>query len=81
MLLLDEATSSLDNQTQHAISENLRNLGMTRIVVAHRFSTIMKADQIYVMEKGRVAASGSFDELLATNTWFKHNYDLQERRK
>lgn len=77
MLLLDEATSSLDNQTQHTIAENLRNLGMTRIVIAHRFSTIMKADYIYVIEKGTITASGSFDELLATSAWFKHNHERQ----
>lgn len=77
MLLLDEATSSLDNQAQHAISENLKNLGVTRIVVAHRFSTIIKADQIYVIEKGKVTANGTFDELLIKSPWFKHNYDRQ----
>lgn len=79
ILLLDEATSSLDNQTQHQISENLKGLGMTRIVVAHRFSTIIKADQIYVMEKGRLTASGSFDTLLSQNAWFKRCYERQER--
>lgn len=77
IMLLDEATSSLDNQTQHAISENLKTLGMTRIVIAHRFSTILKADHIYVIEKGRITADGSFEELLNKNAWFKHNYERQ----
>ncbi|MEB3210909.1 MAG: NHLP bacteriocin export ABC transporter permease/ATPase subunit [Leptolyngbyaceae bacterium] len=63
ILLLDEATSALDNRTQAIVSESLDRMNVTRIVVAHRLSTIRNADRIYVLEAGRVVQSGSFDEL------------------
>ncbi|MGD1855950.1 MAG: NHLP bacteriocin export ABC transporter permease/ATPase subunit [Leptolyngbyaceae cyanobacterium] len=63
MLLLDEATSALDNKTQAIVSESLDRLNVTRIVVAHRLSTIRNADRIYVIKAGRVVQVGSFDEL------------------
>ena len=63
ILILDEATSALDNQTQKLIQENLNNLPMTRLVVAHRLSTIEQADCIYVMDKGELVDKGTFLEL------------------
>lgn len=63
ILLLDEATSALDNRTQAVVSESLDRMNVTRIVVAHRLSTIRNADRIYVLEAGRVVQSGSFDKL------------------
>jgi len=63
LLLLDEATSALDNRTQAVVSESLAGLSVTRIVIAHRLSTIRQADRIYVVEAGRVAQEGSFEEL------------------
>ncbi|MEM9149091.1 MAG: NHLP bacteriocin export ABC transporter permease/ATPase subunit [Cyanobacteria bacterium P01_F01_bin.3] len=63
ILLLDEATSALDNRTQAIVSESLDRLNVTRIVVAHRLSTIRNADRIYVIKSGRVVQQGSFDEL------------------
>lgn len=63
ILLLDEATSALDNRTQAIVSESLDSLNVTRIVVAHRLSTIRNADRIYVIKAGRVVQQGSFDEL------------------
>lgn len=65
ILLFDEATSALDNHTQAVVSESLDRLKVTRIVVAHRLSTIRNADRIYVLEKGRVVQQGSFEELAA----------------
>jgi ABC-type bacteriocin/lantibiotic exporter with double-glycine peptidase domain len=65
VLLLDEATSSLDATTERAVMDNLRELRSTRIVIAHRLSTIMRADQIVVMEDGRVVELGTHDALLA----------------
>lgn len=65
ILLLDEATSALDNRTQAIVSESLDALNVTRIVVAHRLSTIRNADRIYVIKSGRVVQQGSFDELAA----------------
>jgi NHLM bacteriocin system ABC transporter ATP-binding protein len=65
ILLLDEATSSLDNVAQRIITENLAELGMTRIVVAHRLSTMVGADRILVVDRGRVVEEGTYDELMA----------------
>jgi NHLM bacteriocin system ABC transporter ATP-binding protein len=64
ILLLDEATSALDNATQQAVSQGMRHLDATRIVVAHRLSTVQHADRIYVLDAGRVAEQGSYRELL-----------------
>lgn len=63
ILLFDEATSALDNRTQAIVSESLERLKVTRVVVAHRLSTIRNADQIYVLQNGRVVQQGNFEEL------------------
>ena len=65
LLLLDEATSALDNQTQAVVSESLERLQVTRIVIAHRLSTVRRADRIYVLAGGRISQEGGFDELAA----------------
>ena len=70
ILLLDEATSALDNRTQAIVSQSLNQLNVTRIVVAHRLSTIRNADRIYVIKSGRVVEQGSFDALAAQNGVF-----------
>lgn len=70
ILLLDEATSALDNQTQATVSASLERRKVTRIVIAHRLSTIRNADRIYVLDRGTVVESGSFDELLRNNRLF-----------
>ncbi|MEO8620012.1 MAG: NHLP bacteriocin export ABC transporter permease/ATPase subunit [bacterium] len=64
ILLFDEATSALDNRTQAIVSRSLEQLQATRIVVAHRLSTILKADRIYVIDKGTVVESGRYEELM-----------------
>ncbi|MER6951364.1 ATP-binding cassette domain-containing protein [Nonomuraea sp. NPDC000554] len=64
VLLLDEATSALDNLTQDLVAERVARLGVTRVVVAHRLSTIRCADRIAVVEAGRVTECGTYDELL-----------------
>ncbi len=64
VLLLDEATSSLDATTERTVMDHLRELRATRIVIAHRLSTIVRADQIIVMEDGRVVETGRHDELV-----------------
>jgi NHLM bacteriocin system ABC transporter ATP-binding protein len=64
ILLLDEATSALDNRTQAAVSQSLERLKATRIVVAHRLSTIRNADCIYVFDGGRVVQRGRYAELM-----------------
>ena len=65
ILLFDEATSALDNRTQAVVSASLDGLEATRIVVAHRMSTIQNADRIYVLDKGRVVQVGTYAELMA----------------
>ena len=64
IILLDEANSALDSKTERAVMENLRALRCTRIIIAHRLSTIVSADQIVVMDGGRVADIGPHEDLL-----------------
>jgi ATP-binding cassette subfamily C protein len=71
ILMLDEATNWLDNETQAAVLANLAGLTSTRIVVAHRVSTLRQADRIYVLDKGRIAQEGSFAELAETPGVFR----------
>ncbi|MEM9218221.1 MAG: NHLP bacteriocin export ABC transporter permease/ATPase subunit [Cyanobacteria bacterium P01_F01_bin.150] len=63
ILYLDEATSALDNRTQAIVTESLDRMNVTRVVVAHRLSTIRNADRIYVLEAGRVVQEGSYEAL------------------
>jgi len=65
VLLFDEATSALDNVTQAVVAESLAELFVTRIVIAHRLSTVRNADRIYYLERGRILESGTFDELMS----------------
>lgn len=64
IILFDEATSALDNRTQKIVTESLDRMNATRIVIAHRFSTIEHADRVYVIEAGKVAEWGSPADLL-----------------
>lgn len=64
ILLFDEATSALDNRTQELVSNSLDSLSITRLVVAHRLSTVRNADRIYVLENGRIVETGSYTELM-----------------
>ena len=66
ILIFDEATSALDNRTQASL--NKRNV--TRIVVAHRLSTIEDCDRVIVLDKGKIVENGTFDELVALNGIF-----------
>ncbi|TPQ22723.1 NHLP bacteriocin export ABC transporter permease/ATPase subunit [Streptomyces sporangiiformans] len=65
ILFFDEATSALDNETQRTVIESTRALNATRVVIAHRLSTVMDADRVIVMESGRVAQQGPPATLLA----------------
>jgi ATP-binding cassette subfamily C protein len=67
ILFFDEATSALDNRTQDIVSQSLTRLKATRLVIAHRLSTVIGADCIYVLEKGRIIESGRYDELMKQN--------------
>lgn len=70
VLLFDEATSALDNRTQAIVSRSLKNLNATRVVIAHRLTTVMHADRIYVLDKGSLVEEGTYDELMAQGGLF-----------
>ena len=73
----DEATSALDNRTQATVMKSLEALNATRVVIAQRLSTVKAADRIYVLEDGRVAQQGSYDDLMSRPGLFKR---LAERQ-
>ena len=70
ILMLDEATSALDNKTQKHVADSLATLKCTRIVVAHRLSTVKHCDRILVVDGGRIAEEGTYDELIARDGIF-----------
>ena len=78
LILLDEATSSLDGKTELEISETIQSLkgNVTLIVVAHRLSTVYKADKIIYLSNGKVAAQGTFEQICSEVPEFKHQADL-----
>jgi ATP-binding cassette, subfamily B, bacterial len=77
ILLLDEATSALDAMTEHRVHTNLHQIGCTRIVVAHRLSTIARADRIIVMNGGQIVEMGKHTELLAKNGLYARLFGAQ----
>ena len=78
ILMLDEATSALDNKTQRHVSESLDALKCTRLVVAHRLSTVRHCDRILVVDGGRIAEEGTYEELIAKGGLFA---ELVERQR
>ena len=79
ILLLDEATSALDTESERHIQAALKELmkGRTTLVIAHRLSTVMDADLIHVIDKGKLSESGTHAELLAKNGIYARLYQLQ----
>ncbi|MDE0451666.1 MAG: ATP-binding cassette domain-containing protein [Gammaproteobacteria bacterium] len=72
IILLDEATNALGNDSQARVMRNLARLSSTRIVIAHRLSTLREADRIYVLKAGQVTQHGTFEELTAVDGLFRN---------
>ncbi|PKP01165.1 MAG: multidrug ABC transporter ATP-binding protein, partial [Bacteroidetes bacterium HGW-Bacteroidetes-9] len=79
ILILDEATSSLDSESERLVQDALEKLmkGRTSIVIAHRLSTIRQADQILVLDHGRIVEQGTHEELLKDNGLYRNLSELQ----
>lgn len=70
ILFFDEATSALDNNTQRIVTDTLKSLNCTRIVIAHRLSTVKDCDRIVLIDGGTIAEEGTYDELMALSGKF-----------
>ncbi len=83
IILLDEATSSLDSETEEKIQNaiNILTKNKTTIVIAHRLSTILNSDKIFVIENGKILASGKHDDLLKSSIQYKSFYEKQIKKK
>jgi ABC-type transport system involved in Fe-S cluster assembly fused permease/ATPase subunit len=83
ILIFDEATSALDSKSEKAIQAELRTIAQNRttLVIAHRLSTVVDADQILVMDKGRIAERGTHRELLAQNRLYAQMWNLQKQEE
>jgi subfamily B ATP-binding cassette protein MsbA len=79
ILILDEATSQLDSESEALVARALTNLmaGRTTLVIAHRLSTVRRADRILVLDRGRLVESGTHAELLTRNGLYRRLHDMQ----
>ena len=79
IILLDEATSSLDSETEEKIQSALNKLilNKTTIVIAHRLSTVLNSDKIYVVDQGKIIDSGNHKDLLSSSGVYKNLYERQ----
>jgi subfamily B ATP-binding cassette protein MsbA len=79
ILILDEATSQLDSESEALVGRALANLmeGRTTLVIAHRLSTVRRADRILVLDRGRLVESGTHRELLTRNGLYRRLHDMQ----
>ena len=83
ILILDEATANVDTETESLIQAGLKKLrqGRTTLAIAHRLSTIADADQIIVLDKGRIVEHGKHEDLLAQKGYYYDLYTLQQNRE
>ncbi len=83
ILIFDEATSALDSKSEKNIQAELRAIAQNRttLIIAHRLSTVVEADQILVMDKGRIVERGTHRELLAQNTLYAQMWNLQKQEE
>ena len=79
ILILDEATSSLDSESEKKIQDAIDKLMLdkTSLIIAHKFSTIKKCDKIILIDKGRIVAEGTHNELINSNSSYKNMNELQ----
>lgn len=78
LLYFDEATSALDNNAQKSISDDLSKRNITRVVIAHRLSTVMECDRILFIDNGKIAEEGTYEELMAKKGLF---YEMAKRQE
>jgi len=83
ILLLDEATSALDTESEYQVQQALDKLmeGRTTVIIAHRLSTVLHADQIAVLDEGRVVGLGTHQELLESNALYARLAELQFKNR
>jgi ATP-binding cassette subfamily B protein len=83
ILIFDEATSALDSQSEKSIQAELDRIqvGRTTLIIAHRLSTVMNADQILVMDAGRILERGRHGELLAAGGYYAQMWRLQQEER
>jgi ABC-type multidrug transport system fused ATPase/permease subunit len=81
ILILDKATSSLDSESERLVQDALETLmrGRTTFVIAHRLSTVRRADKIIVLDNGEIAEQGDHETLLSNNGLYKKLYEIQFR--
>ena len=77
ILILDDTTSAVDSETEKHIQDSLRKLNCTKIIIAARISSVKDADKILVLKHGTIIESGTHDELIEQNGYYKEVYDLQ----
>ena len=80
LLILDDVLSAVDNNTEKEISENLANNfpNTTIIISSHRLSVVKDADEIIVLDNGKISERGKFEDLISSGGWFSDQYHLQE---